>query len=415
MRSHQEVLDIVNALPAIATVRNAAVSVPMPIYVTGSGLRDLFLGRPAREFDFIVGDDADRLAHEVAAIEPGGMLDVDLESGAARYRTRTLGNLQFLPSRGLSAEQYLTQFGDFTVNAAVFDLQAGAIMDCHGALADLEEQRVRSVSPDGLIGKPAHFPLRAIRLALLTPAFALDDETRAAVERQAPLVERAEPADVGLELLEILCCPEYSRGLTLLGELGLLHAALRNAFLFAVPAETRDDDEREMVDVDEVIRLFTLHDSLSQPYADRMFRHIPVMRQVLLLTAALRKRGLNVGGDEGQQFLKTHGNRIERRFGDLSAHYSAPGIFAFRVRMVTVGYWLGLAALAHGASLDEALALPVHLLGTYKGLLSTMLIGADWLAGHRDEAGERVERVRESLQRLVLHGPPVPTEERRPC
>ena len=369
MRSDQEVLEILNATPAIAAVRRSAAQQSVPVHLTGGALRDLFLGLPPRGFDFIVEDGVDDLARQVATGAAGGTVRVDSDSGAVHYYGRELGNLHFLPANGLSTDQYLTRYADFTVNTLLFDLQGDTIVDGHGAFADIEAQTIRGLSSIAFAAKPAHFALRAIRTSLLTPAFTLGTETRAVIEAHRQVLASADAADVGYEINAILESGEYSRGVTLLSELGLLQRVFTSFLPFAAGA-----------DAEEATRLFSLLDDVIAPCRQLVSRHLPVMRHVILLTTAMRRKGLNIAGDEGRRFLVTQGDRLEQAYHDLYARFSPQGLQAFRVRMVTVGYWRGLASLAQGTtSIEAAIASSISTFGRGKGLLSGLLIGADWL------------------------------------
>jgi hypothetical protein len=406
MRTDQEVLEILNATPAIAAVRTSAAQRSVPVHLTGGALRDLFLGLPPRNFDFIVEGGVDDLAREVATDAPGGTVRVDADSGAVHYYGRELGSLHFLPANGLSTDQYLTRYADFTVNTLLFDLQGDKIVDGRGAFPDLEAQTIRGLSSTGFAAKPAHYALRAIRTALLTPTFTLGAETRAVIEAHRQVLASADAADVGYEINSILKSTEYLRGIGLLSELGLLQQVFTSFLPFAATAPGPDGAPHTGADADETIRLFRLLDEVSAPCKAFLSRHLPVMRLAILLTTAMRRTGLNIVGDEGKRFLLTQGDRLEQACNDLSARFSSRGIHAFRVRMVTIGYWRGLASLEAGTvSIEEAIESSMRTFGRRKGLLSGLLIGADWLlhASADRSARRQTDRVTGTVRRLTTH------------
>ena len=405
MRSDQEVLETLNATPAITAVRTSAAQQCVPVHLTGGALRDLFLGLPPRDFDFIVEDGVDDLARQVATDAPGGAVRVDSDSGAVHYYGRELGNLHFLPANGLSTDLYLTRYSDFTVNTLLFDLRSDKIVDGYGAFADIEDQTIRCLPSIDFAAKPAHFALRAIRTALLTPTFTLGAETRAAIEARRQVLASADAADVGYELNSILKSTEYLRGITLLSELGLLQQVFTSFLPFAATAVRTNDAVHAGIAADEATRLFSLLDEVIAPCQELVSRHLPVLRQVILLTTAMRRNGLNIVGEEGRRFLVTQGDRLEQACNDLSARFSARGIYAFRVRMVTIGYWRGLASLAEGTSIEAAIESSMSAFGRRKGLLSGLLIGADWLLHESADrsAGQQTVRATETVRRLTTH------------
>jgi hypothetical protein len=72
--------------------------------------------------------------------------------------------------------------------------------------------------------------------------------------------------------------------------------------------------------------------------------------------------------------------------------------------MVTIGYWRGLASLAEGTvSIEEAIESSMSTFGHRKGLLSGVLIGADWLLHESADrsAGRQTDRVTDTVQRLI--------------
>lgn len=402
MRAEQEVLDTLNAIPAITAVRTVAGQQSVPVYLAGGALRDLFLGLPPQDFDFIVEADARDFARQLATLAPGAVGESAPDSGTVRYRSRKLGRLDFMPAGGLSVDEFLTRYFDFTVNTLVFDLQRGTIVDSHGSLADIDDQTIRNVPSTGFASKPAHFLLRAIRLALLTPTFTLDAGTRAGLEAHRQLVTSADAADVGYELNAILKSTEYLRGIRLLSDLGMLQEILDTFLPCAAPASGHDDATRG-ADIDEVIRLFSMLDDVSAPCLSLVSRHLPVLRDVILVTAQMRRNGLQVTEEAGRRFLVTQGSALEETFNNLSTRFSPLGLYGFRVRMVTIGYWLGMASLSdRTASIEAVIESSIRTFGRRKGLLSALLIGADWLvhAGHDTTAGGHAESVKAIFQRI---------------
>jgi hypothetical protein len=407
MRSDQEILEIVNATPAITAVRMSAAQQSVSVHLSGRALRDLFLGLPPQNFDFIVEGRAGDLARQVAAGVPGGAIRVDADSGAVHYNGRELGNLHFLPANGLSPEQFLTRHSDFTVNTLLFDLKGDRFVDGHGAFADIEGQTIRRLPSADSAAKPAHWGFRAIRTALLTPTFTLAAETRADIEAHRQVLATADAAAIGYEINSILKSAEYPRGITLMSELGLLQRVFTSFFPFAAASAATDGLLHGNADTGEAAQLARLLDEVTTPCQELVARHLPVMRLVILLTTAIRRCGLNIAGDDGRRFLVTQGDRLERACNDLSSRFSSPGVYAFRVRMLTTGYWRGLASLAEDTvSLEEAIASSMSTFGRPKGLLCGLLMGADWLLHKSDDRGavRRTDQVKDIVLRLTTHG-----------
>lgn len=391
MRSQQEVIDGLNAAPAVAAVRAVAAEKGMPAFLVGGAVRDLFLHRSPRDFDFVVDGDAREFAREVARRAPARAMTSGAEPGTVAYRSDALGRVDFMPSNGLPIADFLARHADVTVNTLVFDVHDSRIVDGHGALGDLASRRIRAVPPIAFTGRPPHLALRAVRMALLTPAFTLDAETLADLGACGRLVAAAPPGDVGYELYLILKSSESVRGLRTLEELGLLDGVLETTLSAVASAGPEACHPPVGTDIDDIGRAFTALDEVIAPGDALSERLVPLARHVLLLTAAIRGRRLAGTAEDGRRLVAARGEQIERTFNALSTRFSSPGVYGFRVRMVATGFAVGLAAVAAGAPVDEAIEQAISTLGARKGWLSAALIGAAW-AVEADAGGIAAER-----------------------
>lgn len=206
-------------------------------------MRDLLLGRPIRDVDLVVADDAirfaARLAEELRAeteahrrfgtatlfLPGGGRLDL---AGARREAYPRPGALpEVFPAA--SIEEDLAR-RDFTVNAMALELAPGRrLVDPHGGRADLAKKRIRFLHPRS----PADDPTRAFRAVRYATRldFRIAPEARRSIASAVAggAVDAVSGDRLRRELALILAEPEPGRGVRSLGRLGLdaaIHPAL---------------------------------------------------------------------------------------------------------------------------------------------------------------------------------------------
>jgi tRNA nucleotidyltransferase/poly(A) polymerase len=121
-----------------------------------------------------------------------------------------------------STPQEDAQRRDFTINGLFFDPESGRVDDYVGGQADLARGVVRAIGmPTLRFGEDHLRMLRAVRFAAAF-GFLLEEETRAAIVRMAPLVRSVSPERIAAELRTMLSRPGRQRALELLAETGLM-------------------------------------------------------------------------------------------------------------------------------------------------------------------------------------------------
>ena len=106
-------------------------------YVVGGTVRDVLLGRPARDLDLAVGGDSMAVAHRIADAFGGHFVELDEVHVVARV---VLGGgvVQYVDVVGLQgslAEDLARR--DFTIDALAVPLGGGEVVDVCGGLDDL--------------------------------------------------------------------------------------------------------------------------------------------------------------------------------------------------------------------------------------------------------------------------------------
>lgn len=193
-------------------------------YVVGGTVRDVLLGRTARDLDIAVDRDAMAVArriadaldgHFVALDEVNAIARVVLDSGPVRY-------IDVAQLQG-SLEDDLRR-RDFTIDALAVPLCGDAVADVCGGLDDLGDQRVRMNGSDVFDADPLRL-LRGARIAAEL-RFEIDPATEVAIRERSPRVNDAAPERRRDELARIFALDDAYGGLLLLDRLTLLDALL---------------------------------------------------------------------------------------------------------------------------------------------------------------------------------------------
>ncbi|NBW97548.1 MAG: CCA tRNA nucleotidyltransferase [Planctomycetia bacterium] len=115
---------------------------------------------------------------------------------------------------------------DFTINGLFLDPASGEVHDFVGGRADLAAGVVRAIGVPALrFGEDHLRMLRAVRFAAAF-GFALDGDTRSAIERMTHLVTTVSPERIAAELRAMVSRPGRQRALELLAETGLAKEVL---------------------------------------------------------------------------------------------------------------------------------------------------------------------------------------------
>jgi tRNA nucleotidyltransferase (CCA-adding enzyme) len=184
----------------------------MRILLVGGAVRNLLLGRPPGDKDFLVLDAGES---EFRARFPSAR-----KVGRA-FPVYWLGGSEFAFPRAASLEQDLAA-RDFTLNALALDSDGGLF--CHPqALEDMRDRILRPCSPCSLADDPLRV-FRAARFLAQFPELTPHPDLLAAMEdaARAGLLANLSAERVGRELLKALAGPQPSRFPALLARTGCL-------------------------------------------------------------------------------------------------------------------------------------------------------------------------------------------------
>ncbi len=224
--------------PVFHTIGDAADSLDRPCYAVGGCVRDLFLDRPSKDFDFVTVGSGIDLAEKVAsALGRGTHLSVFRTYGTAQVKRGRL-ELEFVGARkesytsdsrnprveSATLDEDLSR-RDFTVNALAIKVNRngfGELVDLFGGLADMEAGILRTpLDPDVTFSDDPLRMMRAVRFASQL-GFEVHPETLAAIRRNAARISIITKERIATEQMKIMESPRPSVGLTLLLETGLL-------------------------------------------------------------------------------------------------------------------------------------------------------------------------------------------------
>ncbi len=209
-----------------------------PVYVIGGYVRDLLLGRPSKDVDFVVAGSGIDFARQLAAyLGHGTQARYFKNFGTAMLRFKGW-ELEFVGARKesyrKSSRKPIVENGtleddrrrrDFTINALSISLNKqdfGALNDPFNGLEDLENKLIRTpLDPDITFSDDPLRMMRAIRFATQL-GFVIEEKTFAAIRRNKNRISIVSTERVTDELNKIVMAETPGRGFKLLDESGLL-------------------------------------------------------------------------------------------------------------------------------------------------------------------------------------------------
>lgn len=219
------------AVAAEATLRN------MPAFAIGGYVRDLLLGRPCKDIDFVVEGDGIAFAEAVAKRMNTGPVHVFKNFGTAMFMLQDV-QVEFVGARKESYSRHSRkpevepgtirddqERRDFTINALAISLNSGsvgALVDPFGGLLDLDRGVLRTpLDPDITFSDDPLRMMRAVRFATQL-GFVIDPAAFDAIRRNAERLDIISAERIHGELNKIILARTPSTGFILLRDCGLL-------------------------------------------------------------------------------------------------------------------------------------------------------------------------------------------------
>jgi len=193
------------------------------VYLVGGAVRDVLLGNPCHDLDFVLHGRTRQIAKRIADELGGALFPLDEARGMMRVLLRSERGerivLDFAPIQGKSIDADLST-RDFTINAMAVDVRAPhRLLDPLGGARDLFDKQLRQCSPVSLRNDAVRI-LRGIRFAALL-GLHIPQEERVAMRRAVPALKTVSPERIRDEFLTILRGRRVSSALRALSVLGV--------------------------------------------------------------------------------------------------------------------------------------------------------------------------------------------------
>ena len=195
-----------------------ALPVDEAIYLVGGVVRDFFLDREKKDFDFAMQAGALETGRRVADLLGAAYYPLDETRQTARViLAQDDGQrifLDFALFRGPDLESDLRN-RDFTINSLAIDVRnPQTLLDPLGGLADLRDKVLRACSDTAFIDDPVRI-FRGVRLAV-SLNFRIPPETYQQMRQAVPRLPMVSPERLRDELFRILESPKPAAALRLL-------------------------------------------------------------------------------------------------------------------------------------------------------------------------------------------------------
>ena len=200
---------------------------PKPVYMVGGAVRDAILGRSAEylDLDFIIPDDAIKVACAIAKHYQAGFVLLDAERNIARV-VFPHATVDFAQQEGDSLFSDLHR-RDFTINAIAYNPHTQEIIDPLQGYADIATGILRMISPANLQDDPLRL-MRAYRQASQL-GFTIEPSTQATIRTLAADINQVAAERVRVEIGYLLASSQGTPWLISAWEDGLLSYFFQNA------------------------------------------------------------------------------------------------------------------------------------------------------------------------------------------
>lgn len=227
-------------------ISDAADSLGVECYVVGGYVRDLFLERPSDDIDVVVVGSGIEVANALRrSLGRKAHISVFRNFGTAQVKYKDI-EVEFVGARKESyshdSRKPIVEDGtleddqnrrDFTINALAVCLNKerfGELVDPFGGIDDMYDGIIRTpLDPDITFSDDPLRMLRCIRFATQLNFF-IDDDTFAALERNAERIRIISGERIQDELNKIMMTPTPSKGFVDLQRSGLLQIILPELF-----------------------------------------------------------------------------------------------------------------------------------------------------------------------------------------
>jgi len=231
-----------NALKVLYRLHNAGYKA----YLVGGSVRDLMMGRTPKDFD--VGTNAKpnevrrlfsnsriigrrfRLVH--VFYHDGGVIEVSTfrRDPDPEEQRGEPGELLITSDNAYGTPRQDAFRRDFTINALFYSIGDYTVRDHVGGIEDLERKLVRAIGDPDL--RFREDPVRMLRACEFAGrlSFGIETRTQEAIHRHSKELDKASPARVTEEVVQLLRCGHAGAAMQWMLELGLLEVLLPEAY-----------------------------------------------------------------------------------------------------------------------------------------------------------------------------------------
>ncbi len=219
-------------------VSHVAEETGTPVYIIGGYVRDLILGRPSKDIDFVtLGSGIDMARNVARRLNPKIKVNVFKNFGTAQFLYQGI-DIEFVGARKESyqrdSRKPVVEDGtleedqnrrDFTINALAIGLNKsnfGDLLDPFNGISDMGSKIIRTpLNPDITFDDDPLRMMRAIRFATQLK-FTIETSTIEAIARNKERIQIVSYERISDELNKIMMAEKPSIGFKLLDKTGLL-------------------------------------------------------------------------------------------------------------------------------------------------------------------------------------------------
>ncbi len=228
----------IEAEEIISKMKEFAIKNNIVVYLVGGYIRDKILRRKSKDIDFVMEEDALKVAEEFSKVygfsKPifygrfgTAMIEVDgikLEFATARKESYPENSRKPSVEKATIYEDLKRR--DFTINAIAQNLITEEILDPYDGKGDIKRKIIRTpIDPDKTFYDDPLRILRGIRFATKFK-FRIEDETLDGMKKNKDRIKIVSEERIADEIMKILECSQPSIGFKLMDEIGLLEIIL---------------------------------------------------------------------------------------------------------------------------------------------------------------------------------------------
>lgn len=276
--------------PLLKTIGQLADQLSVPAYVVGGFVRDLLLGKKAKDIDVVVVGDGIAFGRRVASALGKSNLVVFESYGTAMLQLDDR-KLEFVGARKESYAKYSrkpkVQVGtlhddlsrrDFTVNAIAASLNAvdfGRLSDPYDGQQALAEKILKTpLSAEATFDDDPLRIMRAFRFAAQL-GFTIDPSVLQAAKAMAPRLKIVSQERISDEFLKIMASPKPAVGLRLMHETGVMGIMLPEVAQMGGVDQRKDQHHKDVL-----LHTFQVVDNIAETTEDVWLRLAALLHDI---------------------------------------------------------------------------------------------------------------------------------------